>query len=248
MAKKTNKEKLQEIANMANEYHKKFQLECENAVNASSNAIEYVVLCGQALVKAKELQKHGSWKKWLSNNFDASFETAVNYMRIATEWDSSYLRESIATGLVHLSQNSILQAIRQEKQQSKTGKCIDYLTPEELAGKKRIEAWTFDLRKNVRHNFALAIKDLTHEELWMLQTDLRGIATYSIWDTFREELRKIVRKEIGYDPVALNNSHHNKNVHTSADLKKQEDFYKARYIEWEEIEVAIQKAKNKDLA
>ena len=79
------KYKMNKLAKEANKYHCK-------AVLASQTFIDYVRQSGEALNKAKALMKYGSWKKWLKDNFDASYETAVNYMRIARDWDADCLK------------------------------------------------------------------------------------------------------------------------------------------------------------
>ena len=41
---------------------------------------------GEALLEAKQGCEHGEWLKWLSENFEGSHDTALNYMRIAQQW------------------------------------------------------------------------------------------------------------------------------------------------------------------
>src|SRR5262249_1510016 len=51
-------------------------------------ALSHAKESGQALIEAKQLAGHGNWYKWLASNFDASVDTAEDYMRVARHWQS----------------------------------------------------------------------------------------------------------------------------------------------------------------
>lgn len=77
--------------------------------------IDYVRQCGELLIEAKTLRKFGTWKKWLRDNFDGSYETAVVYMRIAREWDSVTIKEARAAGLPLDSIKSVSEILRNKR-------------------------------------------------------------------------------------------------------------------------------------
>ena len=49
-----------------------------------ANAMQHAITCGQILHDAKEKAGHGNWLVWLAENFNASVDTAENYMRLAS--------------------------------------------------------------------------------------------------------------------------------------------------------------------
>lgn len=47
------------------------------------DAAQQAVVCGQALIAAKEKCPHGDWGQWLTDNFDYSQSTATRFMKLA---------------------------------------------------------------------------------------------------------------------------------------------------------------------
>lgn len=50
------------------------------------SGIGHALASGRALVEIKTRIQHGQWKQWLADNFNASYETAASYMRLANGW------------------------------------------------------------------------------------------------------------------------------------------------------------------
>jgi len=211
MRKKTKKELLAEATEEANEFHGKFESARREAKKASSCAINYARLCGEALIRCKKLKQHGTWKNWVRDNFTRgqlgkSYETAVNYIKIAEEWDSDYIQDGLANGLIRLSQNSILQAIRRKKQQKKchTEEDLAWMTEEDRKKFKIEIQFKNYLHKRVRQKLVHKLQSLEFElskvcceidGLWILYTDLEGIISYDIWDTFINKLKEVIQEE-----------------------------------------------------
>jgi hypothetical protein len=68
------------LAAKANDCHWKFH-------NGCKRLLPYGKAAGDALIAAKEAVGHGNWLEWLRANFDASADTAENYMKVARNWD-----------------------------------------------------------------------------------------------------------------------------------------------------------------
>lgn len=67
---------LTDIADQANEYHRR-------AETAAKSAIEYATEAGKLLIEAKQQVRHGEWMPWLKANVAFSERTAQGYMRVA---------------------------------------------------------------------------------------------------------------------------------------------------------------------
>jgi Protein of unknown function (DUF3102) len=52
-------------------------------VNAHRDMVEYAIHAGEGLAKGKAQCKHGTWMKWVADNFDFSLDTANVYRKIA---------------------------------------------------------------------------------------------------------------------------------------------------------------------
>lgn len=63
----------------------------------SRQALAEAMLCGHALLKAKEILKHGRFMKWLSEHIKCSQQTANRYMKLATNY--SHVSNLSTTGL-----------------------------------------------------------------------------------------------------------------------------------------------------
>jgi hypothetical protein len=71
------KPSLSQLKRTANQEHAR-------AFAAGKEMLEHALLAGEALIAAKdEVEKHGEWLPWLKENFEASEDTAENYMRLA---------------------------------------------------------------------------------------------------------------------------------------------------------------------
>jgi hypothetical protein len=92
------------LVEKANQLHRK-------AEAARRNSIRYAKEAGDNLLAAKEKLKHGEWKPWLKKHFEASYETAVLYMRLAKGCNWERIKEELDTNK-HLSLNAALASIR----------------------------------------------------------------------------------------------------------------------------------------
>ena len=68
--------KLSRFAKVANENHGKVTKHWLGLANNARKA-------GEALAEAHSCCPHGKWKKWLKDNFNGSYETAMVYIKIA---------------------------------------------------------------------------------------------------------------------------------------------------------------------
>ena len=206
MSQKTKKRLLQEATEQANQYHAKYVEACQDAQKSTLLAIKCVVLCGKALIECKKLKQHGTWKQWIEDNFTKgdtgkSYETAVNYMTIAEEIQSDYIQAGLEKGLINLSQNSILQAIRRKKQAGKDAKQRpSHLTQEQWEEYLQKEEFQKYLRNKSRDQISVQLNRLQNYDnytqvLYLLYLDTRGIASYGIWDAFREKLNEVLQQE-----------------------------------------------------
>lgn len=92
--------KLEKLAKRANTAHLQYKAYCKKAKTDAFNAIQAAVRCGKALLEAKKQLRHGSFMKWIDNNFfDKSHRSANVYMQIAQEWDNSYIQFLIQSRL-----------------------------------------------------------------------------------------------------------------------------------------------------
>lgn len=71
--------RLADLAAKANAQH-------EFCLASANTAIQHARDCGQALIEAKSLCRHGTWQQWLRDNFRGSARTARVCMRIARHW------------------------------------------------------------------------------------------------------------------------------------------------------------------
>ncbi|MHC4950817.1 MAG: DUF3102 domain-containing protein [Planctomycetota bacterium] len=207
MKKKTKAERLQEELNKAKSYHLKFQEAEREAHKQAMLAIEYAVKCGQALNQCKKLKPHGEWKDWVVENFNKSYETAVNYMRVANEWELDYIQAGIESGLINVSINSILSAIRQHKKnrESKTDQ-LKWMTSQQREAYLAENAFKDDMRKIIRFRIAKELSDMNFEDwpiekLYILDCDLKGTVSYGIWDMFKNKLNEVVEREVEKEDI-----------------------------------------------
>jgi hypothetical protein len=67
--------KLDDLAELANEWHAAAQ-------DSARNALKCAWYAGDVLLKAKSQCGHGEWLPWLADNFDGSERTAQGYMKL----------------------------------------------------------------------------------------------------------------------------------------------------------------------
>ena len=82
------------------------------AQSSAESAVDYAMQCGEALIAKKETLKHGEWKAWVADNFEASYETAHKYMQVSKMQHAALLEEG-------KKPESIRQALRQLSQPDK---------------------------------------------------------------------------------------------------------------------------------
>jgi hypothetical protein len=57
------------------------------AYRAALDALEHAILCGEALIEARETVPDGRWGKWVKDNLDMPYPNVNRYVRIATYRD-----------------------------------------------------------------------------------------------------------------------------------------------------------------
>jgi hypothetical protein len=163
---------LSELSNKANQYH-------EKVTRAWRGALSYARRCGKTLNKAKKVVGHGSWEKWLRDNFDASYETAVNYMRIARNLENPLLIEAREKGITLDSIKSILKVLKGEQPEDKDTK---QLTEADYA------------RKTIKKKFSEKLQDeLSDDDLMIFARD---DIFECLWDKLYAKLRDVVSEDV----------------------------------------------------
>jgi len=74
---------LKQLAVEINGHAELIPLKANQAVTLANDACQEMILCGQALIRAKDLIHHGDWLGWLEENCTVSHATATRYMRAA---------------------------------------------------------------------------------------------------------------------------------------------------------------------
>lgn len=72
-----NEADVDELITIANKFY-------DEAQAAASGVLESAWKSGEALNEAKKKIKHGEWKPWIEANFHGSYQTASDYMRLAS--------------------------------------------------------------------------------------------------------------------------------------------------------------------
>jgi hypothetical protein len=91
-------ERLNALKTHINEEHRR----CEEAVGA---ALEHAINAGEGLVEMKQEVAHGTWGRWLAENFEGSERTAQAYMRLYQR------RDEIRNGAADLSIRGALSSL-----------------------------------------------------------------------------------------------------------------------------------------
>ncbi len=87
---------------------------------ATLRAVEHAWHAGRALLAAKKMIPHGQWGQWLSDNFEGrSQQTASNWMRLASNYQSAGNLESVKHGLLMLEESPEKQQKKAEREAKK---------------------------------------------------------------------------------------------------------------------------------
>ncbi|MBN1362555.1 MAG: DUF3102 domain-containing protein [Sedimentisphaerales bacterium] len=156
------------------------------AVICHSEALEHFRDCGAALLRAKKMFHHGSWKKWVAENFvGRSYESAVLYMRLAKGWKSKRLQRALHKDPLNVTLVQALELIRQPKlspaQNENTTEDAKEEKPLTSKQKKIVAQKRNDVVKLFRHQLGLldseqigALYDLFEHDIWPLVLDTLG--------------------------------------------------------------------------
>lgn len=170
---------LPKLAKEANKYHHK-------AIKHWFGLAENARKSGEAINQARYygLWKRGTWKKWLEDNFDGSYETAKVYMRIAKKWNDPRLIEARKAGVTLDSINKILQVLSGKR--NPDGSLNIKLTEAEFCS---------DM---IRKMFGEKLKtELSKDDIIILTQEC--VFEY-LWDKWYLTIRDIVCTALGYDP------------------------------------------------
>ena len=84
---------------------------------SAMRAVEHAWHAGRALLAAKKLVPHGQWGLWLKDNFgERSQQTASNWMRLASNYQSIGNLETVKHGLLMLEGSPEKQQKRAERE------------------------------------------------------------------------------------------------------------------------------------
>lgn len=196
MDPKEAKSELEKLAKEAQEHHKQVRLHL-------INALDHARQCGEILIRAKELVKHGQWKRWLNRNFPASYETAADYMIVARYWNADCLVEARQEGYIFTSIKSVLDFVREKRAEEwpKNKKKDRYVIPEEpptrpLTKRQKKAAIA---RCNLQRTFEYHLKSLTIDEVLMFER-IFNLGCTEWWDALVEKLHHMVCCELEHDP------------------------------------------------
>jgi len=159
------------LADIANKHH-------HHVCKRWKGLLDHARQAGEALNKARYYCSHGTWQKWVSDNFDGSYETVQVYRRIAKEWDDRRLIQARKSGMELDSIKKVLDVLKG----SEPSKIPKYLLNEDgtLNMKKAEEQ---ELRKNILDLFAVSIKRLCKSELVVFEECFEDI-----WISFYEKI------------------------------------------------------------
>jgi len=172
------------LAKRANHHYQK-------SVCAWRGALKHALKCGKALNKARYYNwKRGVWKKWLEDHFDASYETAKVYMRIAKKWEDPRLKEARETGIELKSIKSVLDILEGNRATS-----ADMDLPDDEESQEPTKAMLLDsMRDEVRTKFAHMLHALCMEELQFMDANWDDYE-----DQFKDQLSDLTSAALGFD-------------------------------------------------
>lgn len=200
MAKKTKitgkaKRELKKLAKDANKHHQDVKI---GLLSALDNAHR----CGEILIQAKALVKHGQWKRWLRKNFSASYETAADYMRVARCWNDDRLVEAREHGYALTSIKNVLDVIKEEHAKEQPKDKTVKPPPEPLTDRQKRAALG---RCHLRTTFDYWLRELDADELYVFEVMFNRFEC-GWWDGLHNYLKEIIDKvsdmleeEMGYE-------------------------------------------------
>jgi hypothetical protein len=65
----------------------------EELIAGNEAGMEHYIKAGRMLIEARELVTHGSWHRWLKDNFHLGYRTATDYMQVARKADAGSISE-----------------------------------------------------------------------------------------------------------------------------------------------------------
>jgi hypothetical protein len=159
---------LNDLSTRINEEHR----QCERAVQAT---VQHAITAGELLIQAKAQCPHGTWGKWLSENFEGSHRTAQAYMRVAREWPEL----SKSADSAHLSIDAALKALAEPRKQP----------PADSMTKNEAEA--------IKSDIDVKLASLVENVHAIRSTGAYKLAGYSTFDEFcRAEWLGLSEKEV----------------------------------------------------
>lgn len=145
-----------------------------------------VKVAGEALIAAKALVKHGEWLDWLRSNFDASFDTAEVYMKVARHWNK--LQQALQAN----PKLSIDEALKRLKDRPAPGQPAPAPVPVPRP-RAYYEPTPADLaRTELRDWLKATLRAFTDAEVLYLVKQGRDLWNY-LWDTLGLELQPLAR-------------------------------------------------------
>lgn len=137
------------LADSINEHHAQAEHHAREAVN-------HAMACGEALLTAKELVKHGEWLDWLKVNTTVSERTSRNYMRLASHRDQI---EAKRKHVADLSVRGAIELLKKSKPKTPASVRLDDLPVE----KRRqavmgVEGGYLPYHMELRYGFCLMLQ------------------------------------------------------------------------------------------
>ncbi len=198
MDAKQIKSELKKLAKEANKHHQEVR-------GHLISALDHARQCGEFLIKAKKLVKHGQWQRWLRKNFSFSYETAADYMRVARYWNDPRMLEARQEGYNFTSIEGVLGFLREKRTEEKT-EGRDSRTNEPptkpLADKQKKAAIA---GCNLRDTFNHYLPSLTHDERLMFNEIFNPLET-GWWEKVVDRLHHLVCCKLEYDPYEYESS------------------------------------------
>ena len=167
------------LKNKANQHHKE-------ASCAWQGALEHARKCGEALNKIRwetDNWKKVGWKRWLNSNFDASYETAKVYIRIARKWNDPRLEAARNKGVVLKSIKSVFDILQGRPSSDSSQKSPN---PNNVVASI--------CRQDLRKKFTDALRGLSKDEFLIFEN-----AFDYYWKKLSEKIYDDTCSELGFD-------------------------------------------------
>lgn len=169
--------RLTRISKHANQLHRRI---CRK----QRDMLRYARNCGRLLTEAFAVKKHGTWKKWVHDNLDFSYETSRDYRQVAKEWNSPAAKEARKKGVHFGGIRPFLDFVKDRR-----------INPEKkiLTPKQQKE---FDYSHDAIRDMVMErIKELDDFEFKILYKNFEHF-----WSKLDDELKAILRVVYEYDP------------------------------------------------